>query len=161
MPFDDIAEVLPGIWLVSFVLFTASAVFAVARTKRGYRHRRRNVVAAVIGASVALGGVLFLLGVGPRLHEFLAAQFPGYREFTTIPYDEWSRPDDGFLGGQALSEQPGRLRLRAFDGKEWDVDISSAEILVSEPLVEEGDVAIRGNRTGESTFKADSVDAFD
>jgi hypothetical protein len=87
--------------------------------------------------------------------------FEAYRDFTYIPYAEWSRPDQGFLGGAVLDVDDGSLRLRAFDGREWEVDISAATVGFSESLVEEGDVAIRGVRTGASTFKADFIDEFD
>jgi hypothetical protein len=162
MPFDDIAELLPGVWAASFVLFMASAVLAISHTKRGYRHRRLNVVGVAAAASILLGLFLYVLDVGPIAHSFLASRFPAYRDFTYIPYDEWQRPDQGFLGGEVLAEDTGQsLRIRDFDGREWDIDISTAEIAVADPLIEEGDIAIRGERTGPSTFKAEFIDAFD
>jgi hypothetical protein len=161
MPFDDVAEVLPGIWLITFLLFVASAVLAISRTRRGYRYRRRNVIGATAAASIALGVLLFVLDVGPLANRLLM-NFEAYRDFTYIPYAEWSRPDQGFLGGAVLAVEDGAsLLLRAFDGQEWEVDISAAKVGFSESLIEEGDVAIRGVRTGASTFKADFIDEFD
>jgi hypothetical protein len=161
MPFDDVAEFLPAICFVCLFLFIASSAFSFSRTRRGYRHSRRNVVAAALAASVLLGLAFYATDAGGRLNRFLKAHVPGYAEFTYIPYAEWSRPDEGFLGGEALSVEDGRLRLKAFDGREWLVDVSGASILVAEPLVEEGDIAIRGKRTGPFSFKAEQVDAFD
>jgi hypothetical protein len=161
MPFDDVAELLPGVWLVTFLLFVASAVLAISRTRRGYRYRRLNVIGATAAASIALGALLFVLDVGPVANRLLM-NFDAYRDFTYIPYAEWSRPDQGFLGGAVLDVEDGTgLRLRAFDGREWQVDISAARVGFSESLIEEGDVAIRGVRTGASTFKADFIDEFD
>jgi hypothetical protein len=161
MPFDDVAEVLPGLWVVTFLLFVASAVLAISRTRRGYRYRRLNVIGAIAAASIALGALLFVLDAGPLANRLLM-NFEAYRDFTYIPYAEWSRPDQGFLGGAVLDvEDDASLRLRAFDGREWEVDISAAKVGFSESLVEEGDVAIRGVRTGAATFKADFIDEFD
>jgi len=161
MPFDDVAEFLPGVWFITFLLFVASAVLAISRTRRGYRYRRLNVIGATAIASILLGALLFVVDVGPFANRLLM-NFAAYREFTYIPYAEWSRPDQGFLGGAVLDVKDGTsLRLRAFDGREWQVDISAAKVGFSESLIEEGDVAIRGVRTGASTFKAERIDEFD
>jgi hypothetical protein len=161
MAFDDVAEVLPGIWTICFLLFTASAVLAISRTRRGYRFRRLNVIGATAAISIALGTLLSVLGFFPLAHGLLK-NIEAYREFTYIPYAEWSRPDEGFLGGEVLDVEAGKsLRLRAFDDREWEVDISAAKVGFSESLIEEGDVAIRGVRTGAATFKADFIDEFD
>jgi hypothetical protein len=164
MPFDDVFENLPFVWLACFLLFVASAYFGLSRTKRGYRYRPLSIIAAAAAASIGLGLLLHVLDIGRALHSILSAQFPGYRESTYVPYAEWSRPDEGFLGGEVLSEIEGRvLRLKDFQGREWDVDISSAAIAdgVARPLTEEGDIAIRGARTGTSSFRAKTIDEFD
>jgi hypothetical protein len=162
MPFDDVAEFLPAIWFACFLLFVASATLSLARTKRGYRYRPRRIAIGAAAASIGLGLLLYGTDTGGHLNRFLKARFPAYAEYTYIPYAEWSRPDEGYLGGEVLSAEEGRsLRLRAFDGREWMVDISAAEIGFAEPLVDEGDVAIRGERTGPLTFKAKRIDEFD
>jgi len=163
MPFDDIAQSLPVVWLVIFLLFMASAWFGFAHTRRGYRHRPAAIVVLAMLISIALGLVFHFLEAGKAVHELLSAQFPAYREFTYVPYDEWRRPDEGYLGGEALAvdEETKTLRLKDFDGREWTVDISTAVITVEDPLVEEGDVAITGERTGPLSFKATRIDEFD
>lgn len=162
MPFDDLAKSLPLVWLGVFGLLIVSAVLAFSNTRRGYRYHPLSVIAVAMAISVALGLVLHVFDAGRTVHTFLSAQIPAYREFTRIPYDEWSRPDQGYLGGEVLSEVPGKsLRLKDFEGRNWEVDTSAAASAVSGSLVEEGDIAIRGTRTGPSTFKADSIGEFD
>ena len=162
MPFDELAGSLPAAWLASFVLFMTSASLAFANTKRGYRYPPRQVAALATAASLALGLALYGLDAGRITHRCFSAQFPGYRDYTNIPYDDWRRPDAGFLGGEVLSVESGRsMRLRDFDGGIWTVDIAGADIKVSDPLAEEGDVAIEGTRTGPNTFKARRVLSFD
>jgi hypothetical protein len=162
MPFDDVFESLPIIWLLCFLLFIASAYLGLSNTRRGYRYRPISVIAMAAAASIVLGLLLHVLDVGRAIHGVLAAQFASYREFTYVPYDEWRRPDQGYLGGEVLSVKEGEsLRLKDFDGHEWEVDITSATVSFSEPLIEEGDVAIRGERTGPAAFKAKTIDEFD
>lgn len=161
MPFDDIATSLPALWLACFFLFAASAWFGLSRTRRGYRYRPLNILAVALAASLGLGAALHGLDAGRLAHNFIASRFPAYDRLTHIPYDEWSRPDQGYLGGEVLSVDGGSLRLRAFGGVEWTVDISAAVNSVDEPLEDEGDVAIRGARTGPRAFKAQTIAAFD
>jgi hypothetical protein len=162
MPFDEVLTSLPIAALVCLVLFTLSAVAGLRNTRRGYRWRPAAVVAIATAASLALGLALNAADAGRAVHKFLAATFPAYAAYTYVPYDEWRRPDQGYLGGTALSvDGKTSLQLRDFDGRLWTVDIGSATINVDGDLVEEGDVAIRGTRTGAATFKAMTIDPFD
>ncbi len=159
MPFDDVAASLPALWLACFALFAMSAAFGVSRTRRGYRYRPMRIAGTAVVASLALGVALQSLDIGRLTHNFLAAHFAAYERYTYIPYTEWSRPDEGYLGGKVLSANGQTLRLRAFSGMEWSVDISAAENTAGEMLDE--DVAIIGQRTGPREFKAHSIAEFD
>ena len=161
MPFDDVATALPVIWGLSSLVFAMSAWIGVSRTRRGYRYRPLLVVASAIAVSIGLGMVLYGIDAGKKLHETIAANFSAYERYTTIPYDEWSRPDLGYLGGQALSIEGSLLSLEAFDGTIWSVDMAGAVISTDGTPVNEGDVAIRGTRTGPTSFKAISIAPFD
>ena len=159
MPFDDVATSLPALWLASLALFTASAWFGLSRTRCGYRYRPVHIAGAVVVASLALGIALQSLDMGRLTHSFLAAHFAIYERYTYIAYAEWSRPDEGYLGGKVLSVNGQTLRLKAFGGVEWQVDISGAENTAGELLYE--DIAIRGRRTGPLQFKAVTIAEFD
>ena len=161
MPFDDVATALPAIWGICCLVFAASAWLSVSRTRRGYRFRPLMVIALAIAISIGLGTTLYVFDAGRNLHEFIAAHIPAYERYTTIPYAEWSRPDLGFLGGQALSIDGSSLSLEAFDGTLWSVDMAGAVISTDGTPVKEGDVAIRGTRTGPASFKAISIAPFD
>ncbi len=161
MPFDDIATSLPLLWLVCFALFTLSAAVSVTKTRRGYRYRPLGIVATALAASLGLGLALQVFDAGGKTHRLLAANFASYQHYTYIPYAEWSRPAEGYLGGEVLSVNGAILRLRDFRGSEWSVDISAATNSVDEPLADEGDVAIRGKVTGPQEFTAQSIAEFD
>ncbi len=162
MPFDDFALGIPLLCLVLFAFFTASAYLGFSRTPRGYRFRPLTVALAAAAASLALGVTLHVFHVGSATHAFLSAHIPSYKNYTDIPYDAWSQPERGQLGGTVFSVDGDTvLQLKAFDGRMWTVDIRDARNSVDESLLDEGDVAIRGHQTGPLTFKADFIDAFD
>jgi hypothetical protein len=162
MPFDDILQSLPVIWLVCFILFCFSAYYGLRRTRRGYRYRPLSVMALIILASLGLGWLLHVAQAGQFINNALSVHFASYANYTHVPYAEWSRPDDGYLGGEVQSVEAGKsLVLKDFSGDEWAVDISTAiNDVKNQGLVGE-DIAIRGERTGRSSFKAKTLEDFD
>jgi hypothetical protein len=162
VPFEDVVLRIPVLWVLTLPLFIASAYFGLRHTRRGYRLRPALIVALSLAASLAIGGILHGLGAGSRVHEFLKSNVPYYARLTYIPYGEWSRPDAGYLGGNAdrLIDK-NTLQLTDFRDTVWTVDISGAKILLDNALEAEGDVAIRGVRTGPATFRAETIEEFD
>lgn len=162
MPLDELVLSLPELWVASMPLFVASAYFSLRQTRRGYRFPVVWVVAACLAASLGIGVVLHGLGAGQRVNEVLAAHLDWYRREAEVPFEFWSRPGEGFLGGKAsLIASDGTLRLVDFDLNVWTVDIAGARIDLDQPILAEGDVALRGQVTGPMRFRADTVAAFD
>lgn len=162
MPLDDLLVSIPFFWLLSMPLFVASAYYGVRRTRRGYRLRPIQIVALCLAASLGLGTLFHFAEAGRLVNDYLAAHIAAYREQTYVPFDEWSRPDQGYLGGNAdkLLDK-NTLQLTDFQRKIWTVDISRATITLDGAIEDEGDVAIRGVRTGPASFRAEKIEAFD
>lgn len=162
LPLDDVIVSIPAIWLVSLPFFIASAYYCLRNTRRGYRFRTAQIVSLCLAASIGLGVLFHIFEAGRHINDFLASRFAYYREQTDVPFEEWSRPDEGFLGGIVVSvDNKKSLRLKDFQDKEWLVDISGAIVKFDTPVEDEGDIAIRGVRTGSSAFRAETIDAFD
>jgi hypothetical protein len=162
MPFDEVMQSLPAVWLLFFVLCCFSAYFGLRRTKRAYRYRPLSVAALIVLASLGLGWLLHVAEAGSLIHNGLAQRFPSYATYTHVPYEEWSRPDEGYLGGEVQSVEAGKsLVLEDFSGKQWTVDITAASNGVENQTLIQEDIAIRGERTGPSSFKAKSMEDFD
>ncbi|MDH3702958.1 MAG: hypothetical protein OEU46_16760 [Alphaproteobacteria bacterium] len=162
IPFDDVFENLPFVWLAILVLFMVSALFGVHKTKRAYRYRVSGVVAGVVLISAILGASLQYFDVGRHVHQYLNAHVAAYERLVRSKEDRWSAPETGRLGGRVLAVGTARtLTLRDFRGKEWTVDFAAAKVTLSEPLLDEGIVAIRGVKTGPSAFRATAIEEWD
>ena len=162
LPLDDLIVSIPAFWLVSMPLFMASAYYGVRHTRRGHRYQAAHIVALCLAASIGLGALFYFFEVGRMVNDLLAANIASYREQTDVPFDKWSRPEDGFLGGTVEGvDGKTSLRLKDFHDKEWLVDISAAVIVLDNAIEDEGDVAIRGVRTGPMEFRAETIEAFD
>ncbi len=153
---------LPVLWLMMAGLFAVSAVYGLRHTKRGYRISSSRLAGVSILASVLLGAVLHATDAGRSLHMYLANNFAAYRTSTYVPFDEWSRPEQGHLGGTVIKDLGnGKIQLKDFTDKVWTVDVSAARIVLDNTLLEEGDIAVVGAQTGPDTFRALTVSEFD
>jgi hypothetical protein len=162
MPLDEFLPVVPLLWLSCLILFLIGASYGLRHTARGYRHTVTGLLAMSLAASLGLGAILHVSGSGHWLHETLEEQFPSYQRLTHVPFEEWSRPDAGRLGGTVVAVNEGRsLTLLDFKDVTWIVDISGADIRLDKPFLEEGDIAITGTRTGPAAFRAATVAEFD
>lgn len=160
--FNEVLIGIPALWLALLATFTASAAYGLRHTRRGYRFKPAHVAALSLITSLGIGAGLFASNAAYQLHEYLEKHFPAYHEFTYVPFAEWSRPDQGFLGGSVMEDLGGgRIRLLDFHDKTWTVDVARASVNLDDPLIEEGDIAIEGDRTGADTFRARTIAEFD
>ena len=162
LPLDQVILSIPVLWFASMPLFIFSAYFGVRNTRRGYRFQTGHIILLALSASLALGVTLHFINAGQRVNDYLITHVAWYRDQADVPFALWSRPALGFLGGTAnlvLSDQ--KLRLVDFNMNVWMVDISAATVDLDVPILEEGDVAIRGHITGPMEFHADLISSFD
>lgn len=160
--YNEALLALPLMWLALAGLLVASAIFGLRHTRRGYRFRPSHLAVGVIGASLLLGTLLHASNAGQSLHNYLLERFESYRVSTYVPFDEWSKPELGKLGGTVVEDMGnGTIRLMDFKQKVWLVDVSTAKSRVDSPIAEEGDVALEGEQTGPDTFRARIILEFD
>ena len=162
IPFDDLFENLPFVWLFVLPFLVASAHFGVAHTRIGYRLRTSGIVAGALLASAVFGALLDHFDVGMRIHQFLNAHVPEYDRMISSREDFWMVPDEGRLGGRVLSvSENDVITVRDFTGREWQVDSAGATVHLSEPIMDEGIIGIFGIKTGPATFRAHAIEEWD
>jgi hypothetical protein len=153
---------IPVLWFILAGLFATSAAYGLRHTKRGYRISSSHLAGGAVLASLLLGIILHATDTGRNLHTSLAENYDSYRTSTYVPFDEWSRPERGKLGGTVLEDLGnGLFKLRDFKDKIWTVDVSDASIKLDNAILDEGDIAITGQQTGSDTFRALMIDEFD
>jgi hypothetical protein len=160
--YNETLFVVPVLWLLFLAVFIASAIFGLRHTRHGHRLRTSIIATLACAASLGLGIVLFSSNTAHLLHEYLEANLPAYRSLTYVPFAEWSRPDQGYLGGTVQEiETGGTIKLMDFKDKTWVIDVSEAIINLEGTPLEAGDIAVEGERTGGNTFHARKISDFD
>lgn len=91
-------EIAPYAWLVALVVFTVVAYEAIRHTKRGYRYPVLLLTLAVAGASVAGGGMVFVVG-GGHFADRLAEYVPPYHSLEERKLMVWDKPERGLIAG--------------------------------------------------------------
>ena len=160
--YNELLFGIPVAWLLLAVFFAVSASYGMRHTRRGYRVKPSHWTIAAIVTSFVLGTILFASGTGHSVHDYLATRFESYRASTYVPFEEWSRPDQGQLGGTVMADLGNKkISIKDFKGMVWIVDFATAEVRLDNPIMDEGDVAIVGERTGPDSFRAKLVTEFD
>jgi hypothetical protein len=159
--FNEFLFVIPVVWLLAMGLFATSAAYGLRHTRRGHRFTPSSIAALVLAAGIVLGGGFHMADAGRAVHNVLAAHFPAYRNFTYVPFVEWSKPDAGFLGGTVMKVEGNTIQLLDFKDKTWTIDMSGAKLKLDDTMAAEGDIAIEGTRTGDATFHAQIISEFD
>ena len=161
MPLDDVLVKLPFVWAASLALLVMSALYSIRQTPNGYRLSSMQIVSGALFASLVLGGLLSVLGIGEATDRLLRDRVPVYDRLTRSLEILKNDPAGGFLAGRILSIDKHGLKLLDFDGQTWTVDFGDASIDMTRPVATDEDVAVTGAKTGPATFRAVSIRDWD
>ena len=162
LPLDDVIVSIPVFWLVSLPFFMASAYYGVRHTRRGYRLRPALSLDCAWRPASGSASCFTSCRRGAWSMTFSPRISPPIASRSTCPSILGVGPTKAILAGSAdkLIDST-TLRLTDFQHKVWTVDISRTTVSLDNAIVEEGDIAIRGVRTGSSSFRAETIEAFD
>ena len=119
--------VLPYVWLVFLLGFTAFAYFYFRRTERGYRYPTVWLIGGSILLSLVGGGVAYKVDLAARLEVVLRNNVALYRQMQEIKSRIWVAPEKGLLAGEIVDVlDAGKIRLKDFKGHIWRVDVKNA-----------------------------------
>lgn len=126
-------EVLPYLWIVTFVLATGLSYYHFRQTKRGYRYPLITVIGATLLASLVGGMALHYVGMSFTFDHYLGRYFPGmYASQERKEAQFWQRPEEGRLMAR-FREEPITDSVAVVEditGQRWAVDIT--ELFVSD-----------------------------
>ena len=161
-PVQYFFSTLPYVWIAIIVLFVALAYYNARHTKGAYKYQAYWFVVGSIIISMALGGLFYAFGLGPRLNA-LADRLPLLHGLMHDRDAKWLEIDKGLLAGEITEilngDGGGLFSIVDFDGKPWSV--RSGDEYIPPPLrfVIETGVQIRmiGEQIDANTFAADRV----
>lgn len=149
----------PYFWLIVFIIFIALALLDFFHTKYGYRHRTRSMVLVFVGGMLALGVVVYTLGISENLHRFLGKNVRYYPLVISNPEAFWSQPDEGLLSGVIISDDKdcGCMKVVDWQRSVWNVDYSRAIIRPGAHIQDGEGVKIIGREKEPHKFQAQEI----
>jgi uncharacterized membrane protein len=125
---EKIFLMIPLFWLVCLILFVILVFYNFKHTKKGYRYPLILILPAIICASIILGGIFYVTGVGKIIDDLAGRHAPFYDRIINPRIDFWSRPKEGKLMGFIISQTGEELYLLVDrDRIEWKVFTGGAK----------------------------------
>lgn len=148
---------LPYFWIIFLGLFVFILYYNLKHTKRGYRYPIGLSAAAAVVASIALGSLFFVAGLGEKIDNILGENVPLYDTVINRNLSFWFDPDEGRLTGLVLSKQDARnFQIVDPHGGYWRIIVSADRpapflLRVGQP------VDMIGRELDDASFQADLV----
>jgi len=119
-------EALPYLWLITFGVMAAVAVYNLKHTKHGYRYQLWQVFGSSLVLSLVGGSVLHLFGFGYTVDHVLGREMPMYMSEEERDTTVWNNPMEGRLLGSAVRPiEPPEVLMTFADasGNEWKLNV--------------------------------------
>ena len=148
-------QLLPGVWLVFFLIFVSLAIWGAQHTKKGYKLSILMIVVANFLLSLLVGGVIYAFGGGERIEHIFAREVPFYDCFEKRRKAMWQRHKENLLAGEILGlEEDKIIILNDLSGERWEVDYAGAKFPEWIDFQVGMKVRMLGERVAEGQFKA-------
>jgi hypothetical protein len=128
--FEWIVFALPLLWILFTVVFLFISFYYFKNTEEGYRFNAVKILLFSTLISILFGSVLYTSGTAEKLNDIFGKNVPYYKHTMDVRNAMWSRPDEGFLGGNILSidSEERILVLKDFNGVQWNIKYNNALI---------------------------------
>jgi len=149
---------LPYFWIIFLGLFSIVALYNYKYTKKGYRRSPHLIVGVNILASVIIGTVFFYAGLGLKIENIFADNFPYYRNFTQHKLNVWNNPERGLLSGVITkADNKDSFILKDFKGRMWEIQAGGA-FWGRRVIFQKGErIKIIGKKKSNSIFSARQI----
>ncbi|MBT4153142.1 MAG: hypothetical protein HOE53_00670 [Candidatus Magasanikbacteria bacterium] len=127
-PMGYVIALLPHAWVIILVGFILLADYYVRHTKKGYTYSLLAIVAVVVIASIALGLLLFRVGVGHDVDEFLAERVPHYNQYGNKRELFLFHPESGVIAGKVIMIQGDNWNVVDKQKQNWHIETEEARI---------------------------------
>ncbi len=150
---------LPYFWIIFSGLFIFILYYNLKHTKRGYRYPVWVIALSGFVASIFLGGIFYLFGLGQKIDNVLGERAPLYETVMNRQLSFWFNPGEGRLAGIINSEvQAGNFYLVDPTGSLWLVMGQASADARGNDFVQEGvPVSLIGETLSGNLFRADFI----
>jgi len=159
-PAAHMLNTLPYIWIVLLILFVGLAYYNTRHTKGAYKYHAYWFLIASLLVSIALGGMLYAFGLGPRVH-YAAEKIPIIKG---LMYDKdlaWDKAEDGFIAGEVteMLSGVGMFELEDLSNYKWIIRPGEKYYPPPEDFIIEQGVKLRiyGEKIDKEIFEAMKV----
>lgn len=146
---------LPYFWLIFLAIFVIILFYNLKHTKQGYRYPLVLIATAAVFASILLGSIFSIFGLGEKIDSVLGRQAPFYDHLFNPHIEVWSHPEEGLLAGLVVSRpNSAQFTLVDRDKGEWNVVYSEKDealVIIGQPL------RAIGRMNGQGNFSADKI----
>lgn len=118
---EMVLGILPLFWLVLLTLFLVMAMVSMTKSKRGYKYTITQLLIFSFSFSVLLGTMFFVSGGARKLEHAFEIRVSAYESINEKKKLIWMNPEDGYLSGEIISHEKGKMVLKDFNGKQWQV----------------------------------------
>lgn len=153
---------LPYFWLVLMALFILLVQYNIRHTKGGYKYRLSTMVVGIIIASILLGVIFHVTGVGRAIDEIFTERVPLYQKMFDPRKKIWSQAEEGMLAGVVIVvEDLDHFQIKDLDHKIWFVNAEKFFPKQEVPLPVGAKVRMIGNKIDDDIFEAIIVAPFE
>ncbi len=132
--FGYMVAILPHAWLIILFGFIFLADYYIRHTKKGYTYSLLAIVSIVVLASVVLGLLLFRVGIGHEVDEYMIMHVPQYESYGNRRGLELFHPEKGVLAGKVSLIEEERWYVIDREYHEWHVNVEEAKIWERQPI---------------------------
>lgn len=148
---------LPYFWIVFLFLFIFLLYFNIKKTKKGYRYPLWFIATISVLASIIMGGLMHLAGLGQKIDDVLGQRAPFYDQLINRQIIFWFEPSEGRLTGIVSSElDSDSFQMVDPSGQAWLVKIEDGQAVPK--FLEKGlPVNVIGQMLDKENFEAEII----
>lgn len=149
---------LPYVWIIFMLGFSALAYYYLRHTSKGYRYSTIIVINSSLLISVILGTILFATGVSNRMEYTFEDRIPFYNKVMNPRTKIWMLPEKGLLAGKIIEiENQKKFKLEDLKKDIWTVEISDLNLEKNQFIQKNIRVKVIGTKNGNLFFIAEEI----
>lgn len=159
--FGFIFKTLPYVWLGLLAVFIILVYYDMKHTKKGYRYSLHTIIFVSIFISIALGALLYNIGIGRSLDDILSERAPAFNKIANHQVQFWTDPESGRLAGVIIEiRNEHEFLLKDIKRVSWVIINEKANIRPLVRIENGARIKIIGKKMAGDKFRAEHILPF-